>query len=173
MKYFSLILHLKPKKGCTLNSELKLQIKRRISSQQKFSNKKKTTQACHETLNSHVLVHLPVRPDEQLDVGDAEPHVLVVGPEPQHRLLLGTLVAGVEVGVAHAGQVGRQADEYVPAAVQVLEADEAAQVAVHHPARDGHQQPQRRLHSDVVHSRALARFQLGDEQPQRCENCSC
>ena len=89
---------------------------------------------------SHILVNL-ARANQQLHVGNPKPHVLVVGPETKHRFLLRALVAGVKIGVAHAAQVSAEADEDVPAAVEVLEADQVAQVPVDDPAEYGEEKP--------------------------------
>lgn len=48
-------------------------------------------------------------------VGDTDEGPLLAGPEPDDRALLRDLGGGVKVGKADAAQVGRQADEDVPA----------------------------------------------------------
>lgn len=48
-------------------------------------------------------------------VGDTDEGPFLAGPEPDDRALLRDLGGSIKVGKAHAAQVGRQADEDVPA----------------------------------------------------------
>lgn len=78
-------------------------------------------------------------------IGDADEGPPLAGPELDDGALLGDLGRSIEVGEAHAAQVGGKANEDVPHTVQIGEVDGRQQLTegpVSDPAEEGEGPPE-------------------------------